>query len=302
MRPSVARVNSAAVTLQLPIRWPAVLDLALQLPPREAAGRPLIARAIPCRPTGMRVADIESLERCVAAALRGHLVEVHLVAEEALEAAPPEPEREMPAASLEEGWTLRSRGATQLELLMAPGTAVCTRDTELCCWPKVSRVAAPPSTLSLPLPLCPACVRERMGTCAGVGVCPDAGQGRGAQRLAGHGERRLVPQSRPLGGAQPPPRHRGAPAVRPPPCLVRLPQRTPALWRGPTSKSRLKRARAAAAALAAARQPEAAPEDAARAAKAVEAALHKAPRECEAVGVDRAALSGLLRHARGQPN
>jgi len=130
-------VNSAAVTLQLPIRWPAVLDLALQLPPREAAGRPLIARAIPCRPTGMRVADIESLERCVAAALRGHLVEVHLVAEEALEAAPPEPEREMPAASLEEGWTLRSRGATQLELLMAPGTAVCTRDTELCCWPKV---------------------------------------------------------------------------------------------------------------------------------------------------------------------
>lgn len=109
--------------------------------------------------------------------------------------------------------------------------------------------------------------------------------------------------------------HRGRWAVRnrhraiaarllsaPLPCLVRLPQRTPALWRGPTSKSRLKRARAAAAALAAARQPEAAPEDAARAAKAVEAALHKAPRECEAVGVDRAALSGLLRHARGQPN
>eukprot|EP00873_Tetraselmis_striata_P043263 jgi/Tetstr1/463527/TSEL_008406.t1 len=182
----------------------------------------------------MRVADIESLERCVAAALRGHLVEVHLVAEEALEAAPPEPEREMPAASLEEGWTLRSRGATQLELLMAPGTAVCTRDTELCCWPKVWEFA---------------------------------------QMLA-KGEA----HSASLG------------------------TRTPALWRGPTSKSRLKRARAAAAALAAARQPGAAPEDAARAAKAVEAALHKAPQECEAVGVDRAALSGLLRHARGQPN
>jgi hypothetical protein len=83
-------------------------------------------------------------------------------------------------------------------------------------------------------------------------------------------------------------------------CTVRLPQhvtgesdRSDRIWRGPASKTRLRRAAQAAEAMAEAQRGGASAAEVERAVRVCEGAVQKAPRECGDVGVDRAAIARL---------
>lgn len=275
-RPSVARVNSAAASLELPVQWSRVLQLADRRQASQVSspsGQPVwrvyaVQGGEGALPT---VADTASLEVCLAAALLGHNVEVSIV--EGFRESDMSVLQGKTHWALEEGWTLLRRSPSQLWLDFQPHVVGSRRDTELACWPKVWQFAQQ--------------LRKGSGS-------------RAAESLGAMDATWCHKRSRWLISN----RHRALAALllsTPLECIVSLPQKTgdnKAFWPGPASKTRLKRVSRAAEALnslACSGKPASVSAEALhRAIGLCEEALQKAPKESSEAGVTWEAV-GVLR-------
>ena len=298
--PSVARVNSAAAAMELKsVRWERIWQLAQDLEARNGSNdeEPIVdvfwGRHGPL-PT---VADLDSLETCLAAALVDATVELRICSMPSRDsggvADPPQPstmstdaagarrhaqgnEAGAVAGSINDGWEASgTRSASRVELLFKPGVLACSRDTELACWPKVWQFAQMMLHGGSE-------AAESLGAVDAV-WCPRQSRWTVSNR---HRALAAALVSQPLRCVVSLPQHLGLPGGREGPGRV---------WRGPPSQTRLKRARKAAEALLAALNAEnVASEDIERAMKVCQQALLKAPEESMAAGVTREQVA-LLR-------
>ena len=307
--PSVARVNSAGAAMELKwLRWERVWQLAQDLEARDGNDdeeEPIVDVYWGHGPLPT-VADLGSLETCLAAALVDTTVELRVVLMPSHQSNsdggitdPEEPsamstpagasghaqakdaaarERRMEAvvgSSINDGWEASgNRSASRVELLFNPGVLMCSRDTELACWPKVWQFAQ--------------MLREGSEAAESLGAVDAAWCPRQARWTVSNRHRALAAAlvSQPLRCVVSLPQHLGLPGGNEGPSRV---------WRGPPSQTRLKRARKASEALLTAlNEANVASGDIEKAIKVCQQALQKAPEESMAAGVTRKQVA-LLR-------